>query len=372
MKPLLVATNPQYFYKLLDWKNISYERVGQLAMLPGYDQYNRLIELNALFSTNPVGDPVDRSSTFQGPFNFEVLRKWRAPTTNLNLNEVIEQRVGQYINTNKYLNLCWSGGIDSTCFVAGFLRNAKNLDQLRLLYSPFSVYENRAFFEHIKKTYPTLDLLDISGDVYLETEFDGILINGHGGDEFTASLDESFFEAHGYSGVHSPWQTLIKDPELQNFCKDFFALSGRPIDTVLEARWWFYSVAKSQVFAPIDSVFTSAETSAFFDCEEFEDYMWHNTDKILPEPDYNSYKKFLKKYIYEFDHNEHHYANARKLNSWQFRWYIAKKTELKGQQWIACLADNTLIQTPSLPLFSKLEFDQTYGDSLEYLFNFKR
>lgn len=372
MKPLLMSINPQYFYKLLDWRNISYERIGQLAKVSGYDQYNKLIDLNMLFSTNPVGDPVDRMGRLQGPFNFDVMRKWNIPSTSLTLDEVIERRVKQYIKTNKYLNLCWSGGIDSTCLVTGFLKHATNLDQIRVLYSPFSVYENKDFFEHIRHTYPTLELLDISGDVYLETEFDGILINGHGGDEFTASLDESFFDAQGYHGVHSPWQNLIKDPELQNFCKNFFALSGRPIDTVLEARWWFYSVAKSQVFSPIDSVFTTAETSAFFDCQEFEDYMWHNTDKILPEPDYNSYKKFLKKYIYDFDHNETYFATARKLNSWQFTWYTAKKTDLQGQQWIACLTDKTLVRTPNLPLFSKLEFDQTYGDSLEYLFNFKR
>ena len=268
--------------------------------------------------------------------------------------------------------MCWSGGIDSTCFVAGFLQHARNLDQLRLLYSPFSVYENRAFFEHIKKNYPTLELLDISGDVYLDTEFDGVLINGHGGDEFTASLDESFFEAHGYIGVHKPWQTLIQDPELQYFCRDFFALAGRPIDTVLEARWWFYSIVKSQVFAPRDSVFSAAESSAFFDCNEFEDYMWHNTDKILTEHDYSSYKKFLKKYIYDFDQNDQYYNNARKVNSFQFTWYTAKKTALKGQQWIACLTDNTLVRTPNLPLFSKREYEQTYGDSLDYLFNFER
>lgn len=370
MKPLLLATNPQYFYKLLDWKNKSYERVGSLAMLPGYDQYNKLIKLNTLFSTHPNGDPVDRTCIMQGPFNFGVTRKWEPPTYSLTLEQVIEQRVRHYLKTNKQLNLCWSGGIDSTCVVAGFLQHATDLDQLRVLYSPFSVYENQEFFDYIQHNYPALDLVDISGDVYLETEFNGILINGHGGDEFTASLDESFYEQHGYDGIHKPWQTLIQDPELQDFCKDFFALAGRPIDTVLEARWWFYSIAKSQVFAPRDSVFSAAESSAFFDCKLFEDYMWHNTDKIIAGRDYNTYKKFLKQYIFDFDHNEQYYNTARKLNSVQFNWYTRKKTALNGQQWIACLTDNTLVRTPNLPLLSQIEFEQTYGDSLDYLFNF--
>lgn len=372
MKPLLLATNPQYFYRLLDWKNKSYTRVGHLAMLPGYDSYNKLIELNALFSNSPTGDPVDRTCNLQGPFNFGVTRKWEQPTHSQTLDEVIEQRVRHYLNTNKYLNLCWSGGIDSTCLVAGFLKHAKHLDQLRILYTPFSIYENRNFFEFIKKNYPKLELLDMSGDVYLDKEFEGTLVNGHGGDEFTASLDESFFERHGYDVINKPWRSLIQDPELQDFCKNFFALAGRPIDTVLEARWWFYSVAKSHVFAPKDSLFTSSESSAFFDCKEFEDYMWYNTDKIITGANYNTYKKFLKQYIYNFNHDDHYFDTAQKFNSFQFRWYTWKKSELKGQQWIACLTDNTLIRTPSLPLLSRLEFEQTYGDSLEYLFNFER
>lgn len=250
------------------------------------------------------------------------------------------------------------------------MQHATNLDQLRILYSPFSVYENKDFFNYIKRNYPTVELLDISGDVYLEREFEGILINGHGGDEFTGSLDESFFDTVGITGLQRPWQEFIQDESLQEFCKEFFALAGRPINTILEARWWFYSIAKSQVFAPKDSVFSSAESSAFFDCQLFEDYMWHNTDKIITGTEYNTYKQFLKQYIVNFDSNQDYYHRAKKLNSVQFNFYIKKKTALMGKQWIACLSDNTLIRTPNLPLFSRLEFEQTYGDSLDYLFNF--
>lgn len=370
MKPLLLAINPEYFYKLLDWKKQPYKLLGSVAVLPNHDRYNNLIELNSLFSRFPIGDPVDRTQQIKGPFNFGVVRPWILPGSAITIDQVIAERVSYYTNTDKYINLCWSGGIDSTCFVAGFLKNTTNIDQLRILYSPFSLYENKDFFDYIRKNYPMVEMLDISGDVYLDTNFEGILVNGHGGDEFTGSLDESFFETHGYDGIHRPWQSLIQNSDLQDFCKEFFALSGRPIDTVLEARWWFYSITKSQVFAPRDSVFTTAETSSFFDCQLFEDYMWHNTDKIIAGHNYNTYKQFLKEYIYQFDGNEVYRSQGRKLNSVQFNWYTLKKTALLGQQWIACLTDNTLIKTPSLPLLSKLEFEKTYGDSLEYLFNY--
>ena len=371
MTPLLSLINPEYFYRILDWQHKPYQLVGSLAKVQGFDRYNNLIDLNSMFSTHPAGDPVDRTQTVDGPFNFAVQRPWQMPQAMQTFEEVVAQRVNNYLNTKEKLNLCWSGGIDSTCLVSGFLQHATHLDQLRVLYSPFSVYENREFFEYLQKNYPALELLDISGDVYLETVFDGIMINGHGGDEFTASLDESFFDSIGYAGLHQPWQSLITSPSLQEFCVEYFALAQRPIDTVLEARWWFYAATKSQIFAPRDSVFTTtASTSAFFNFAGFEDYMWYNIDQIMANENYVSYKQFMKKYIHSFCPNDKYFALARKVNSPQFSWYTRKKTELLGHQWIAYLSDGTAIRTPSLPLFSKREFNNTYGDSLEYLFKY--
>ncbi len=371
MKPLLSLINPEYFYRILDWQRKPYQLVGSLAKVEGFDHYNNLIDLNSLFSTFPAGDPVDRTCTVTGPFNFAVQRIWQPPQAKQDFEEVIAQRVNNYINTGENLNLCWSGGIDSTCLVAGFLKHTTHLDQLRVLYSPFSVYENREFFEYLQQNYPTLEMLDISGDVYLETTFDGIMINGHGGDEFTASLDESFFDVVGYQGLLKPWRSLITEPSLQEFCTEFFALAQRPIDTVLEARWWFYAATKSQIFAPRDSVFaTSASTSAFFNFQGFEDYMWHNIDRIIVNENYYSYKQFIKQYIHEFCPNDTYLELARKVSSPQFTWYTRKKVELLGQQWIAYLDNGSAVRTPNLPFFSELEFKKTYGDSLEYLFNY--
>jgi len=369
MKPLLRTINPAYFYRILDWQKQSYQLVGSLAKVNGFDRYNKLIDLNSVFSAHPHGNPVDRTQTITGPFAFAVQRPWQAPQPSTDLAKVIQQRTTHYTSTDKKLNLCWSGGIDSTCLVTGFLQHATHLDQLRILYSPYSVYENQDFFEFIRRNYPTVELLDISGDVYLDTVFDGVMVNGHGGDEFTASLDQSFFDSLGYEGLQKSWRSVVTDPALEEFCVEFFALAQRPIETVLEARWWFYAATKTQIFAPHDSTFTStASTSAFYDCQEFEDYMWHNTDKIITSDNYASYKQFLKKYIYDFDRNHTHYTLARKSNSRQFTWYNQKKTELLAQQWIAYLEDGTAIRTPNLPFFSEIEYREKYGDSLEYLF----
>jgi hypothetical protein len=379
--PLLLSVNYQYFSRLLNWRKLSYQWAGLLPKIEGFDNYNRLISINQMFSTRPFGDPVDRTGTISGPLNFRILRHWTVPQTSLAIEKVFESRVKYYTDQNCQLNLFWSGGTDSTAMVTAFLKHAPALDQLRLIYSPQSLYENRDFFEFVTKQFPVLDTLDFSGDVYLNTEFNGIIITGHGGDEFTASLDESFFDQVGADVLQQDWRRFFQsksaDSALIDFCEEYFAKSGRPIDTVLEARWWFYAATKSQVFGPRDVSFLFNHSSAtlnqfasFFDCDLFESYMWHNTDKIIePGQGYNTYKKFLRQYVYDFYKNTDYLHNTVKISSMQFQAYRLKKIELLDLRWICILEDAAVIRTKNLPLLSQKEFVDTYGNSLDYLFN---
>jgi len=379
--PLLSSVNYQYFSRLLDWRKLSYQWAGSLPIVEGFTDYNQLININQIFSNRPFGDPVDRTGTIQGPLNFRILRPWVVPQKSLTIDQVFEARVKYYTDQNCQLNLFWSGGTDSTAMVTAFLKHAPNLDQLKLVYSPHSLYENRDFFEFVTKQFPKLNTLDFSGDVYLNHVFDGIVITGHGGDEFTASLDESFFDQVGTSGLQQDWRSFFRSksagPELINFCEEYFAKSGRPIDTVLEARWWFYAATKSQVYGPRDVSFLFNHDSvaldhfaSFFDCELFETYMWHNIDKIFePGQEYKTYKKFLRQYVYDFYKNLDYLENSSKMSSMQFQAYQYKKIELLNLQWICILEDATVIRTKNLPLLSQKEFVDIYGNSLDYLFN---
>jgi hypothetical protein len=381
-KPLLLAINYQYFFNLLRWKNINYQPVGELFKIDDFVNYNHLIDINNIFSTVPKGDPVDRTLEVTGPLNFRVLRPWKKPQTNLSLEDVFRSRVEFYTQQNHHLNLFWSGGIDSTAMVVSFLKHSPNIDQLRLIYSPYSLYENRDFFEFVTKKFPSLQTVDISGDVYINNTFKGINITGHGGDEFTASIDDTFFESVGTNGLHQNWKDFFykktQNQQLIDFCEGYFLKSGKDIQTVLEARWWFYSVNKSQVFAPrdISFLFNQSPTSldmlqGFFDFVEFEDYMWNNTDCIIkPGGEYKTYKKFLKEYTHQFYPSNEYLENACKANSIQFSVYRRKKTELLDLRWICILDDLSVIRTKNLPLLSRKEFDAKYGNSLDYLFNF--
>lgn len=379
--PLLTAVHPDYICKILTWRGIEHSSVGSLQTVNGFDAYNNLVAINQLFSTHPKGDIIDRTNTVLAPLKFHVQRPWQVPARTTSLEQAMYSRVQQYLQMDQLLNICWSGGIDSTCLLAAFLKHCRNFDQIRILYSPWSVYEHKAFYDFVKINYPQVRWLDISGDVYLDNRFDGHFVTGHGGDEFTASLDESFYNSVGSRELHQSWKDFFynktQSSTLVSFAEQYFALAGRPIETLLQARWCFYVLAKSQIYPTDNNSFllnqdnySRHSVSGFFDCVDFESYVFSNTDQILlPGKDYHHYKQFLKDYIYQFDRNLEFCQTATKRNSGQFLIYIQKKMQLLDCRWIFKLSNDTVVRTKNLPLLSQLEFEAAYGNSLDYLFN---
>ena len=379
--PLLTSVNHLYIRKILEWRDTCYTPVGFLQKINGFDQYNHLVDINAIFSTAPKGDIVDRTQTVTSPYKFFIQTPWTIPTSSLPFEQVMQRIVAEYLKQDQLLNLCWSGGIDSTSIIIAFLKHTPDHSRLRILYSPYSVYENRDFFDLLQKNYSHVEMLDISGDVYIKTHFDGHFVTGHGGDEFTASLDETFFNAVGENGLYQPWQDyfykITSDDALVEFAESYFSQSGRPIKTLLDARWCYYTFAKSQIFAFRDNSFllnqdsySTTNVSGFFASPEFETYMYHNIDQSLdPSKGYLGYKQFIKEYIYQFDQNQPYYETKGKTNSGQFEWYTEKKIRLLDQRWIFKLSDDSVVRTKNLPFLSRMEFDKTYRDSLDYLFN---
>ena len=325
--------------------------------------------------------PVDRTFGVNIPFKYKVRRPWKTPGPETSLEQALTQRVHSIIKQwpHDHINLLWSGGIDSTLTVNAFLINASDLSQIRILYSPYSYYEHPEYLSFLKK-FPQIELVDLSGTVYLDQQFDGVFITGDTGDEMHASLDDSFFKTHGYGALFEPWQDFFQkqNPDLAflEFCEQYFLRSGLPIHTVLDARWWFYANTKLNcvLFSKLPfwldyPNFDFDRVQGFFDCEEYENHIAYNISSVIANENYNTWKQPLKDYCYNFDGCEQWRTNKAKVNSSQLSTYIAKKTVLKQLQWIAILEDGTRIHTPNLPWLSKLEFDRKYGTTLDYLWN---
>jgi hypothetical protein len=115
--------------------------------------------------------------------------------------------------------------------------------------------------------------------------------------------------------------------------------------------------------------FTPDRLTGFFDCDEFENYVTHNTDRLMATPAYSSWKQDLKDYCQSIDGFDQWAKEKTKFGSFQFHAYTYKKTVLNNQRALFILDDGTRIHTPNLPLFSRKEFEKYYGNSLDYLLN---
>jgi hypothetical protein len=379
MPDQLIAWNDEYFSKLLSWKKLKHTAVGRLFKIENYPSYNNLININSVFSSNPGGMPTDRTGKTKLPFNNLIRRPWTVPTQQWTLEQALEQRVKSIAGLNLKINLFWSGGIDSTTAATAFLKHLTNKSQLRILYSPYSTYEHPEYLGFLKN-FPEVELVDISGTTYLTEQYDGVFVTGDGGDELNASLDESFIESYGHEGLAMPWQDffLSKNPNSKfiEFCEQHFATAGRPVETVLHARWWFYATCKvnAVMWQKLPWFFNYTDFNfdrfqGFFDCDEYENYIYWNIEDVLPTASYASWKQYLKDYCYKFDGLDNWHQNKIKTHSAQVNDYLSKKCAVNDQRWIGVLADGTRINTPSLPFLTNKELTTTYGNSLDYLFN---
>jgi hypothetical protein len=369
--PLVKNINSVYSKKILQFSGFEIaESVGKLHKVIGFDNYNQLLNINSLFSSSPAFDPVDRTNLAQGPIVFSPQRAWSVPHCELSLETAMEQRVTDLCKTGQKINLFWSGGIDSTAIVVAFLKYAPDLKQCRIIYTPWSTYEHLEFFT-LLKTVDNIELIDISGDVYLSMDLDGIFVSGNGADEIHASLDESFYKQYGYEFLSTSWKDFFynKKPDTAfiEFCEQHFALSGQEIRTVLEARWWFYTSCKlTSILNNHDLVFLSSGPVAFdpgrlvgfFDCQEYEQFIYFNLDKIINTDNYARWKQFLKDFCYSYDGFNDWRENKTKFHSTQVYIYCRKKQILNDSRHLMLLSNGQKVTADNLPLFSSNDWNQ--------------
>lgn len=366
---MLHTVNPDYLKTLLDFHGAESAPMGDLFAVQGFDSFNNIVEINAVFSSYPKFWPMDRTNQSQNPLNLAIYRPWVAPSAKLSLDQALRSRVRELLSTGEICNIFWSGGIDSTTMLTAFLLNTENLDQLRVLFSPWSTYEHPGYLEWLQSCYPRLEVIDSSGDVYLQQSWDGIYLTGEAGDELCASLDQTFFEKTRWDCLHRSWQDymhqITQNLELVDWFAQYCKAANRPIDTLLEARWWFYAVCKadsilreSKVYLIIDddAQCDIGKIKAFYDCDAFLSWSYFNIHELLPTDHYSSYKKPLKEYCFRHNGFEHWYNHKIKHNSSQVNLYYKKKNILQDQRWLAIDQTGKLITTANLPFITRAEY----------------
>lgn len=381
----LRITNDDYFKKIIKYHGFTIYNDNsndrQFSLVGPYREYNHLVNLNNIFSTCPRCDIIDRTSSIKMPFNFFNPSPWIPISFEkiISLEDCFSNRVNYYNKKDKPINLFWSGGIDSTAVVSAFLRYSDSYKHLRIYYTVWSIKENPGFYLMLKKI-PDLKMVDYAGDEYF-LDLDGINITGDVADEITASLDKSFFDFHGYDGLKSTWENGFHkwgkelsydgtplNPDLIDFCRDWFKFSGIEIKTLLEARWWFYISTKYYAYSNL-TIMTGEDIECFYSTREFELYWGQNIDSLISKKGYQTYKQTIKDFIEDYNKDYTYRKEKIKLSSSHLDLFRNKKNILQDKRFIAILEDGTRIATDNLPLLNEKEYRDKYGDSLNYLFN---
>lgn len=379
-KPKILDATWPYFQKFLIYHGLKITPTsnnpdmwgGDQQKVKGFTDYNFLLDINSCLSSKPGGLVRDTTNSIKFPFLTEPGMLWRVPTTNPDLETCFKSRVKQIEQNYQTVNLMWSGGIDSTSMVVAWLLFAEDSTKIRVLYTIDSIKENTGFFLHLQ-TVNRIELLEIGGSVFYNNNLDGVEIHGGGGDDITASIDESFFKTHGWWGLNTPWKDFfwkkIPDQKFIDFCEKWFSESGREVSTLLHARWWMY-LNKMKPSTNRAWIVTKDSSTAisFFSDPMFVTHFYHRIDSLISFTSWNTYKQSIKDFIHNYHPDENYRINKRKENSSGYVIVRHKSTILHSKEYICIMADGELVRTDNLPFLSAREYRKKYGNQLDYLF----
>lgn len=376
--PNMLLFNKHFQKTLLEWQKFKTASISNTFKVSGFDSYNYLVDLNLLVDPDWITCPLnDRSQFITSPFNVTITRPWRPPAAEITLSQFFKNRVLDYCEHNVKINICWSGGIDSTAIVVAFLKHCTNLEQLRIVYSNSSIHEHADFLSFLDKNFPQIEKINIDvRNTALPMQLDGLTITGDPCDELTGCLDPGSAYCYDISALSQPWKTVVynktHDSKFVEFLENWFALAQKPIETMSDARWWMFMQTHAQGGVLQNLIHLKhmfPETTAdvgFYDCYDFEDFIYYHTHVLS---DFDHYKDFLKAYIFEFDQDHEYHNSAKKVRSKYLTLTNTKTGLINNSDWLFILDDYTTLKTKNLPLLSVKELDAAFGHSVGHFFN---
>jgi len=342
MTPLLAKVTPAYI-KLLP-------RLDPAAQLTADDEF--LIGLNGVFSekanaTGSTNQPrfykFDQRLTFDAVADPVLL----APKS---LDAVVADRAQSIVDLDRPLKLFWSGGIDSTLMVAAILPKIKHRDQVAIYHTCESLRENPLFIDHVQ----SFNVKTVMWSDAWSTPFaaDDVVVTGTSSDEITGSLDQSFFAQYGNS-LSGTWQDFFlqhrKSDQFIARCEQLFAQCPVEIQTVFDARWWFYFYIRHTYYARRDwniNLENDFEHNVvqFYNCADFDSWSMLNKHSLYGDR-YSDYKYCFKQAIHDRWPNDDFLRNKEKVNSYVSDQWVTKKNAVLKQSYLFIYKSNTGFKT---------------------------
>lgn len=132
--------------------------------------------------------------------------------------QICSERAKELLDTNKILNVWWSGGIDSTCIIASIISQLKNKEQLIINLTHSSIMESGTIFEKYIRHNFRYKLLSI--DEHKTVNSNELSISGYVGNHIMGQ--GSVNQSYSFDEWELPWQTYIdKHPRIKSETIEF-------------------------------------------------------------------------------------------------------------------------------------------------------
>ena len=315
-----------------------------------------------------IHDTRPRRGTFNTPWNALSNPLYAMPELkfiNDKMSDLLDERAMELYNeaknSNKKLAVMWSGGIDSTAVLVSLLKNIPNNehDMIEVIMTTSSIYENVNFyFKHISNKLKQKNYIDIKLDVDFLDQY--ILLHGDPADCLFGpnmpSSNNQTVKNYESSGIHLKLHSIhkinIKHPLLSTYQLGFdfnqwyydkinqtIQQAGQSdyVSTVADFWWWQYFNFKwefscQRPFFYMRSLQQDSKRmpmykksiphghqeqfakNTFFNTDKFQQWSYTNLKNLIPK-DVSQHKIDLKKYVYEFDHNEIYFSTKTKVGT---------------------------------------------------------
>jgi hypothetical protein len=285
----------------------NYHRISsKFKVLPNYSEelQKHYVRLNQnfndiFFDRTGILPKLFKTKDFPLPLTDKYVEK--------SFETVCIERAQELINTNKVINVWWSGGLDSTCIIASIIPLLKNREQLVIQMTHSSIVESGTMFENYIRNNFKYNLLPITGRRYVPK--DELSISGFVGNHIMGQGSTN--QSYPFEDWDKPWQIFVdKHPRIRSESLEFIepVMQIYPkLNTFFDFMRFYMIVFKWNQDLYLHHI-RDFEHESFYDTKEFQQWAMYSNE--LPYAN-GLVKLPMKQIIQRVFPDENYYYNKK-------------------------------------------------------------